>query len=145
MGPERKPGPLGSDGMWWILNSLIEALVDPASASIRPRIRTLGTTLGGPATQAALEHGDAGVRIVWRRLRGGVVGDVIAAQDLTFERAEGWLGGSWPKFERRSKLSGLTASGFARLASRTSRPEPERGALEHLTWSARQRVERRRC
>jgi hypothetical protein len=82
---------LGSDGMWWIVNSLIEALADPGSASAKPRFLTLGTTLGGPATQASLEYGDWGVGIVWRRLRSGVVGEVIAVQELSYERVDGWL------------------------------------------------------
>ena len=82
---------LGSDGMWWIVNALIEALVDPATASAGPRFLTLGTTLGGPATQASLEYGDWGVGIVWRKLRSGVVGEVVAVQELSYERVEGWL------------------------------------------------------
>jgi hypothetical protein len=82
---------LGSDGMWWIVNALIEALGDPAATSARPRFMTLGTTLGGPATQASLEYGDWGVGIVWRRLRSGVAGDVVAVHELSYERVEGWL------------------------------------------------------
>lgn len=82
---------LGSDGMWWIVNSMIEALVDPVRVSSWPRFLTLGTTLGGPASQASLEHGDWGVGIVWRRLQSGVVGDVLAVQELSYERVEGWL------------------------------------------------------
>ncbi len=82
---------LGSDGMWWIVNCMIESLLDPATASARPRFLTLGTTLGGPATQASLEHGEWGVGIVWRKLNSGVVGEVVAVQELTYGRAEGWL------------------------------------------------------
>jgi hypothetical protein len=82
---------LGSDGMWWIVNSLIEALTDTAGSASRPRFLTLGTTLGGPATQASLEHGDWGVGIVWRRLQSGIVGDVLAVQELSYDRVEGWL------------------------------------------------------
>lgn len=82
---------LGSDGMWWIVNSIIEALGDPGPASARPRFLTLGTTVGGPATQASLEYGDWGVGIVWRRLRSGVVGEVLAVQELSYERVDGWL------------------------------------------------------
>ncbi len=82
---------LGSDGMWWIVNSLIEALADLALASAQPRFLTLGTTLGGPATQASLEYGDWGVGIVWRRLRSGVVGEVMAMHELSYERVDGWL------------------------------------------------------
>jgi hypothetical protein len=82
---------LGSDGMWWIVNSLIDALVDPGLSSSLPRFLTLGSTLGGPATQASLEYGDWGVGIVWRRLRSGVVGEVLAVHELSYERVEGWL------------------------------------------------------
>jgi hypothetical protein len=83
--------PLGSDGMWWIVNALIDALVDPATASKWPRILTLGSTLGGIATQASLEIGDWGIGIVWRKLDNGVVGDVMAVQELSYERVDGWL------------------------------------------------------
>ena len=83
--------PLGSDGMWWIVNALIDALVDPATASKWPRILTLGSTLGGIATQASLEIGDWGIGIVWRKLDNGVVGDVLAVQELSYERVDGWL------------------------------------------------------
>jgi hypothetical protein len=82
---------LGSDGMWWIVTRLIEALEDPEAAADWPRFLTLGTGLGGPATQASLEAADWGVRIVWRHLQSGIVGDVIAVQELSRERAKGWL------------------------------------------------------
>src|ERR1035437_950376 len=52
---------LGSDGMWWIVNALIDALVEPAVASKWPRFLTLGSSLGGPAIQASIETGDWGV------------------------------------------------------------------------------------
>jgi hypothetical protein len=45
---------LGSDGMWWIVDTLIDALSEPGAASIWPRIMTLGTTATGSATQASL-------------------------------------------------------------------------------------------
>lgn len=83
--------PLGSDGMWWILNGFIEALADPSAASAWPRFLTLGSSLGGPATQASLVSDEAGVGIVWRRLSSGVVGDVIAVQQLSPDRVDGWL------------------------------------------------------
>jgi hypothetical protein len=83
--------PLGSEGMWWIVNQLIEALEDPARAARWPRILVLGTTLGGPAVQASVETGDWGVGIVWRRLDNGVVIDVVAVNQLTYERVDGWL------------------------------------------------------
>ena len=89
LGSERIP--LGSDGMWWIVNALIDALEDPASASTWPRFLTLGGSLGGPAMQASLETGEWGIGIVWRTLRSGVVGDVVAVQELTYERLDGWL------------------------------------------------------
>jgi hypothetical protein len=82
---------LGSDGMWWIVTRLIEALEDPEGVAEWPRFLTLGTGLGGPATQAAIETADWGVRIVWRHLQSGIVGDVVAVQELSRERANGWL------------------------------------------------------
>jgi hypothetical protein len=89
LGDDRRE--LGSDGMWWIVNSLIDVLIDPATASKAPRFLTLGGSLGGPATQASLEHGDWGVGIVWRQLRSGVSGDIVAVQELSYERVDGWL------------------------------------------------------
>lgn len=82
---------LGSDGMWWIVTRLIEALEDPASVARWPRFLTVGSTLGGPATQATLECGDWGVGIVWRTLDNGCIGDVVAVQELTYQRVDGWL------------------------------------------------------
>jgi hypothetical protein len=82
---------LGSSGMWWILNSLIDALTYPAAACLQARILTLGSTLGGPATQATIECGKWGIGVVWRDLRSGVVGDILAVQEMSYERVEGWL------------------------------------------------------
>lgn len=82
---------LGSDGMWWIINTLVDALEQPVAASKWPRILTLGSSVGGPATQASLETGEWGVGIVWRKLRSGVVEDVVAVQELSYERVDGWL------------------------------------------------------
>jgi hypothetical protein len=82
---------LGSEGAWWILHALIDALADPAAASKWPRFLTLGSSLGGFATQASMEFGDWGIGIVWRKLESGVVGDVVAAQELSSERVAGWL------------------------------------------------------
>jgi len=82
---------LGSDGMWWIVSRLIEALEDPQGVAEWPRFLTLGTRLGGPATQASLETDGQGLRIVWRGLRSGIVGDVVAIQELSSERVGGWL------------------------------------------------------
>ena len=89
LGDERIP--LGSDGMWWIVTTLIDALTAPAAASTWTRILTLGSTLGGPATQATLELGNFGIGIVWRKLDNGVVGEKVAVQELSYERVEGWL------------------------------------------------------
>ncbi len=82
---------LGSDGMWWILTRLMDALADPEVASEWPRFLTLSDVLGGRATQASLETVDGGVRIVWRKLDSGVVGDVVAVQELSYQRMDGWL------------------------------------------------------
>lgn len=82
---------LGSEGMWWIVNTLIDALEQPVTASRWPRFLTLGSSLGGPAVQASLETGEWGVGIVWRRLSSGVVEDVVAVQELSYERVDGWL------------------------------------------------------
>ena len=82
---------LGSDGMWWIVTRLIEALEDPGTVAKWPRFLTVGTTLGGPATQASLECGDWGVGIIWRSLDNGCIGDVVAVQELTYQRVDGWL------------------------------------------------------
>ena len=82
---------LGSDGMWWILTRLMDTLADPEVASEWPRFLTLGDVLGGPATQASLATVEGGVQIVWRKLDSGVVGDVVAVQELSYERMDGWL------------------------------------------------------
>jgi hypothetical protein len=82
---------LGSDGMWWIVTRIIEALEDPSTAAQWPRFLTLGSTVGGPATQVSLECGDWGVGLVWRELDNGVVGPVVAVQEFTYERVDGWL------------------------------------------------------
>ena len=82
---------LGSDGMWWLVTQLIDALQSPDVVSNWPRFLTVGNKLGGRAAQATLEVDDAGVRIVWRLLESGVVGDAIALHELTPERVAGWL------------------------------------------------------
>jgi hypothetical protein len=82
---------LGSDGMWWIVKSLIDALVDPIATSMWPRFLTLGTYMSGPAAQASMVCGEWGVGIVWRKLDNGIVGGIVAAQELSHERVEGWL------------------------------------------------------
>jgi hypothetical protein len=82
---------LGSDGMWWIVTRIVEALEDPQTVSTRKRFLTVSGSLGGPATQASLQYSDTGICVVWRRLESGVVGDVTAWQELSHERAQGWL------------------------------------------------------
>lgn len=82
---------LGAEGMWWIVTRLIEALEDPGTTSKWPRFLTLGTTVGGQATQASLEYGQWGVGVVWRRLDNGLVGDVLAVHELSYDRVNGWL------------------------------------------------------
>jgi len=53
---------------------------------------TLGEAARGSATQARMEIGDSGeLRIVWCRLKRGVVGDVVAMQELSGQGAAGWL------------------------------------------------------
>ena len=47
--------------------------------------------LGGPAAQASLQYSDTGICLAWRRLQSGMVGDVLAWQELSHERAQGWL------------------------------------------------------
>jgi hypothetical protein len=82
---------LGADGMWWIVTRLIEALVDPQTVAMWPRFLTVAGSLSGPATQASLQYGESGVCVVWRRLESGNVGQVLAWQELSHERAQGWL------------------------------------------------------
>ena len=82
---------LGSDGMWWIVDTFIDALSEPGAASIWPRILTLGTTARGTATQASLRWATWGVWIEWRKLRHGVAGDVLAVQELPHDRIQAWL------------------------------------------------------
>jgi hypothetical protein len=83
---------LGSEGMWWIVTLLIDALEMPDVVSRWPRFMTLGDAVGGSATQARMEIEDSGeLHLVWRRLDGGVVGDVVALHELPRESAAGWL------------------------------------------------------
>jgi hypothetical protein len=84
--------PLGSEGMWWIVTLLIDALELPDVVSRWPRFMTLGDAAGGSATQARMESGDSGeLRLVWRRLDSGVVGEIVASHELSREVAAGWL------------------------------------------------------
>jgi hypothetical protein len=82
---------LGSDGMWWILTQLIDALQNPDTVATWPRFLVLGNSLGGSATQATLLNGDWGIGIVWRQLQSGIAGKVIAVQEWSPERAQGWV------------------------------------------------------
>jgi hypothetical protein len=82
---------LGADGMWWIMTRLIEALEEPELVACWPRFLTLGGTLGGLATQATMELAGGEIRIIWRRLESGLVGDTVAVQELSRDRANGWL------------------------------------------------------
>ena len=83
---------LGSDGMWWIVTRLIEALESPEVVSEWSRFLTVGSSLGGEATQAAIEIGDWGeIRLVWRQLDNGVVGEIVGVHELSRQRADGWL------------------------------------------------------
>jgi hypothetical protein len=84
--------PLGSEGMWWIVTLLVDALELPDIVSRWPRFMTLGEAARGSAAQARMEIGDSGeLRIVWRRLKRGVVGDVMAIHELSRQGAAGWL------------------------------------------------------
>lgn len=84
--------PLGSEGMWWIVTLLIDALELPDVVSRWPRFMTLGEAPDGSATQARMEIGESGdLRLVWRRLDNGVVGEVVALHELSHDSAAGWL------------------------------------------------------
>jgi len=117
---------LGSEGMWWIVTRLIEALEDPQTVSQWPRFLTLGEKLGGPAAQAALRYDDNGVCVVWRRLSSGVVEDLLSWQELNATRAEGWLNSLRPILEQieergvhhRRLLPARTAEKWARVLER---------------------------
>jgi hypothetical protein len=119
---------LGSDGAWWIVHALIDALADPTTTSKWPRFLALGSSLGGYATQASLEFGEWGIGIVWRKLESGVVGDVVAAQELFYERVEGWLSMLRPvlkslegrRVHRQRLLPARTAERWARALERWS-------------------------
>jgi len=83
---------LGSDGMWWIVTRLIDALESPEIMWAWSRFLTVGSSLGGEASQASIEIGDWGeLRLVWRQLDNGVVGEILGVHELSRERAAGWL------------------------------------------------------
>jgi hypothetical protein len=119
---------LGSEGLWWVVKSLIDALADPAAASTWPRFLTLGSYLGGPATQATLQFGDWGIGILWRKLDNGVVGGIVAAQELSRERVDSWLSLLRPVLEdlerrrvhRQRLRPARTAEKWARVLERWS-------------------------
>ena len=119
---------LGSEGLWWVVKSLIDALADPAAASTWPRFLTLGSYLGGPATQATLQFGDWGIGILWRKLDNGVVGGIVAAQELSHERVDSWLSLLRPVLEdlerrrvhRQRLRPARTAEKWARVLERWS-------------------------
>jgi len=104
----------------------MDALADPDIASQWPRFLTLSEFLGGPATQASLEMSEECVKIVWRDLQSGVVGEVVAVQELSFPRLDGWL--------RMLRPSGTTWRGEESTASDCPRPARPRSGLAH--WSA---------
>ncbi len=129
---------LGRDGMWWIVSRLVEALEEPTIVSQWPRFLTLGSTVGGIATQVSLECGEWGVGLVWRSLDNGFVGPVLAVQELTYERANGWLAILRPVRDelerRRSHRQRLRP---ARLADKWARAlerwaSPEAPAVERV-------------
>jgi hypothetical protein len=119
---------LGSDGMWWIVSRLIEALEDPQTVSMLPRFLTVSGTLGGPAVQASLQYNETCICLVWRRLQSGVVGELLAWQELSHGRAQGWLNMLQPMLldlERRRVhhqrlLPARTAARWARALERWS-------------------------
>ena len=120
---------LGSEGMWWIVTRLIEALESPDVVSLWPRFLTVGGALGGSATQASMEIGDRGeLRLVWRQLDSGVVGEVLAAHELSPQRVEGWLSILVPirdqlerqRVHRQRMRAAKTAEKWARVLERWS-------------------------
>jgi hypothetical protein len=119
--------PLGSEGMWWIVTRLIDALESPDTVSAWPRFLTVGGALGGSATQATMEIADRGeLRIVWRQLDSGVVGAVVALHELSRERAAGWLSILLPvrhqlegqRVHRQRLRAAKTAEKWARVLER---------------------------
>jgi hypothetical protein len=119
---------LGSDGMWWIVSRLIEALEDPQTVSMWPRFLTVSGTLGGPAVQASLQYSETCVCLVWRRLQSGVVGELVAWQELSHDRAQGWLNMLRPmlldlerrRVHRQRLLPARTAARWAHALERWS-------------------------
>ena len=81
---------LGSDGMWWIVTRLIEALEEPESVAEWPRFLILGTRLGGPGHAGLARSRRLGRAHRLAAPQSGIVGDVIAVQELSV-RAGGRL------------------------------------------------------
>lgn len=120
---------LGSEGMWWIVTRIIDALESPEVAAEWPRFLTVGEVLGGTATQASLEIDDFGdLRLIWRRLDSGVVGEVVALHELSRQRATGWLSILLPvrdqlerqRVHRQRMRAAKTAEKWARALERWS-------------------------
>jgi len=120
---------LGTEGMWWIVTRLIEALEDPQTVATWPRFLTVAGSLGGPATQASLQWSDDGICLAWRRLESGVTRELVALQELSLERAEGWLNMLRPV---RLDLERRRVHRQRLLPARTA----ERWALALERWSA---------
>jgi hypothetical protein len=120
---------LGSEGMWWLITRLIDALETPDIVSRWPRFLTVGGTLGGTATQASMEIGDSDeLRLVWRKLDSGVVGEVLAVHELSPQRVSGWLSILIPvrdqlerqRVHRQRMRAAKTAEKWARALERWS-------------------------
>ena len=120
---------LGSEGMWWLITRLIDALEMPDIVSRWPRFLTVGGTLGGTATQASMEIGDSDeLRLVWRKLDSGVVGEVLAVHELSPQRVSGWLSILIPvrdqlerqRVHRQRMRAAKTAEKWARALERWS-------------------------
>jgi hypothetical protein len=117
---------LGSDGMWWIVNRLIEALENPQEVATRPRFLVLGEKLGADAVQGSIERTERGLCMVWRRLSSGVVEELLSWHLLTPARAIGWLKVLWPIAEeldrrgahRHRLLPARTAENWALVMER---------------------------
>jgi hypothetical protein len=120
---------LGSEGMWWIVTRLIDALEMPEIVALWPRFLTVGGALGGSATQASMEVGESGeLRLVWRRLDSGVVGETLALHELSPQRVSGWLSILVPvrdqlerqRVHRQRMRAAKTAEKWARALERWS-------------------------
>lgn len=120
---------LGSEGMWWIVTRLIDALEMPELVALWPRFLTVGGALGGPAAQASMELGESGeLRLVWRRLDSGIVGEMLAHHELSAQRVSGWLSILLPvrdqlereRVHRQRMKAAKTAEKWARALERWS-------------------------